>query len=112
MTTHDTPGALVERFVAAFNACDLDALERLYLPGGVVVPVPGRVSDDPRGALTYLLSLRATMTAVVKRCVTVGDTALLVVDWAVGAMAGTAVDVVRLDEGLWRYLIDNPHGTA
>jgi hypothetical protein len=111
-TTHDTPAALVQRFVDAFNAGDVDSLSALYLPSGVVVPVPGQVSDDPRGALAYLLSLGAAMTASVKRCVTVGDTALLVVDWAVGELAGTAADVVRFDGALWRYLIDNPHGTA
>lgn len=44
--------------------------------------------------------------------VVVGDTALLVVGWAVGSMRGTAVDVVRFDGVVWRYLIDNPHGAG
>jgi ketosteroid isomerase-like protein len=110
--SHDTPTALVERFVAAFNDGDLDALERLYLDDAVVVPVPGQVTEDRRGALAYLLSLKAAMSASVRRCLTVGDTALLVVDWTIGELAGTAADVVRFDGSRWRYVIDNPHGTA
>jgi ketosteroid isomerase-like protein len=110
--SHDTPTALVERFVAAFNDGDLDALDRLYLDDGVVVPVPGQVSEDRRGALEHLLSLNAPMTASVRRCLVVGDTALVVVDWAVGVMGGAAADVVRFDGTRWRYVIDNPHGTA
>jgi hypothetical protein len=44
-----------------------------------------------------------------------GDTALLVVDWEIPAigMAGTATDVALLGEdGVWRCVIDNPHGGA
>jgi hypothetical protein len=52
------------------------------------------------------------MNTLVTRCVVVGDTALLVVGWAVGSMRGTAVDVVRFDGVVWRYLVDNPHGTS
>lgn len=110
--TSDTPAALVERFVAAFNASDLDTLDGLYADDGIIVPVPGQVTDDRRGALQYLLSLGAAMTAEVRRCVRTGDTALLVVDWTVGELAGRAADVVRFDGGRWRYVIDNPHGTV
>jgi hypothetical protein len=40
-----------------------------------------------------------------------GDIGLLVVDWAVGELSGTATDVVRRQgDGGWRYVIDNPHG--
>lgn len=109
---HDTPLALIERFVAAFNAGDLDALERLYTPDGLLVPVPGQVSADRRGALQQLLSSGQPMRATVKRCFVVGDVALVVVEWAVGQLQGTAADVVRLVDGSWRYVVDNPHGVA
>ena len=52
------------------------------------------------------------MRATVKRCYVTGDIALVVVDWAVGGLAGTAVDVVRVCDGVWRYVVDNPHGAA
>jgi ketosteroid isomerase-like protein len=51
-----------------------------------------------------------------------GDIALLIVDWSMRGtardgsavdMGGTATDVVRRGaDGRWRYVIDNPHGTA
>lgn len=111
-TSHDTPPDLVARFVAAFNAGDADAVERLYEPDGLLVPVPGHVAEDRRAATTYLLSLRQPMHATVKRCFVSGDIALMVIDWAVGSLSGTATDVARRTAGRWRYLIDNPHGTV
>jgi ketosteroid isomerase-like protein len=113
MTTfHDSPSSLVDRFVAAFNAGDADAVERLYEPGGLIVPVPGQATTERRAAIDYLLSLRQPMRATVRHCFVSGDVALLVVDWSVGEFGGSAADVVRLVDGRWRYLIDNPHGTA
>lgn len=111
-TSHDTPHTLVDRFVAAFNAGDADALDRRYETDGLLVPVPGRPTTDRRAANGYLLSLRQPIRARVRHCFTTGDVALVVVDWAVGELAGTAADVLRRTGGEWRYLIDNPHGTA
>jgi len=108
---HDA-ATLVDRFVDAFNANDLDGLLRLYAPNGVLVPVPGQVTPDRRAALAHLLSFGEPMTASVKRTYTAGSVALLVVEWAVGPMNGTAVDVAQWDGGAWRYLIDNPHGVG
>ena len=108
---HDA-SSLVGRFVNAFNARDLDGFLRLYAPNGVLVPVPGHATQDRRAALAHLLSFGEPMTASVKRAYTAGSVALLIVDWAVGPMRGTAVDVVRWDGGAWRYLVDNPHGVG
>jgi ketosteroid isomerase-like protein len=111
-TSHDTPFALVERYVAAFNARDLDSVLRLYEDDSVLVPVPGRPTSDRRAAVSYLMSLRQDMRAVVRDCFAAGDVALVVVEWAVGELSGVATDVVRFRGGEWRYLIDNPHGVA
>ncbi|MFE1417023.1 YybH family protein [Streptomyces sp. NPDC058746] len=53
---------------------------------------------------------------------TSGDLALLIVDWSIGGtgpdgaavrLAGTATDLARRGaDGLWRYLVDDPFGTA
>lgn len=50
------------------------------------------------------------------------DVALLIVDWTISGttadgedvdIQGTATDVARRgDDGIWRYIIDNPFGTA
>ena len=110
--SHDTPHALVDRYVAAFNVGDLDAVDELYGPGALLVPVPGQATTDRRAAIRYLLSLRQPMRAVVRHCFVAGDVALLIVDWAIGELAGTATDVVGRGSGQWRYLVDSPHGTA
>jgi ketosteroid isomerase-like protein len=46
-----------------------------------------------------------------------GDVALLIVDWSMKSasldLSGTATDVARRGaDGVWRYAIDNPFGTA
>lgn len=53
-----------------------------------------------------------TRSTAVRHCFTTDDIALVIVDWVVGDLAGTATDVLRRTNGEWRYLIDNPHGTA
>lgn len=111
-TSHDSPHALVDRFVAAFNAGDADELDRLYEADGLLVPVPGKATTDRRAANGYLLSLQQPIRATVRHCFTTDDVALVIVDWVVGELSGTATDVLRRTDGEWRYLIDNPHGTA
>jgi len=108
-TSHDTPHDLVARFVDVFNSGG--SVAPLYEEGGVVVPVPGHAVGDPMPAVERLRGLGA-MTARVRRCYVVGDLALVVVDWAVGELSGTAADVLRRREAGWRYVIDNPHGVA
>ena len=107
-TSHDTPHDLVDRYVAAFNSGA--SVAPLYEDGGVVVPVPGHPVDP--GPAAEQLRRFGTMTASVRRSYVVGDLALVVVDWAVGEFSGTATDVVRFSGGVWRYVIDNPHGVG
>ena len=39
--------------------------------------------------------------------------ALLIVDWTIGDVKGTATDVARKGaDGRWRYVIDNPFGVS
>ena len=100
-------------FVAAFNSRDLDALQGLYAADAVLVPVPGQPTSGGGilQATEYLISLGSPMQAEVRRAYVAGDLGLLVVDWKVGELSGTATDVVRREgDGLWRYVIDNPHG--
>ena len=53
------------------------------------------------------------MRADVRHSYVVDDIALLIVDWSVGDLAGTATDVARRGaDGVWRYVIDNPAGIA
>jgi ketosteroid isomerase-like protein len=123
-TSHDDPTHPSAAFLAAFNAGDADALEGNYEPDSVLIPRPGfPVTGHGRTAANaYLLGLGLPMQAQPRNVYVVNDIALLIVDWSVrgtgpdGAevdLEGTATDVARRGtDGVWRYVIDNPFGTA
>jgi uncharacterized protein (TIGR02246 family) len=114
---------LIDSYLAAFARGDAEALDDLYEPGALVVPRPGSpLTGAARiAAHRHLLGFGAPMTAAVRHAYTAGDLALLVVDWAVRGsgprgpveLSGTAADVARRGaDDRWRYVIDNPGGTA
>jgi ketosteroid isomerase-like protein len=123
-TSHDDPARIIEAYLAAFNTGDATALESVYEPGGVLVPRPGIPVTGPgrTTATAYLLSLGIPMRAELRHSYVAGDIALLIVDWSVSGtspdgaeidISGTAADVAhRGADGVWRYVIDNPTGTA
>ena len=117
------PAEVARAFARAFNARDLDALLALYPAGSVFVPAPGQAlgsREAVRQALQGFLAIGLPIEMTVRHVYEAGDTALLVVDWAIrgtGAdgravdMAGTGTDVVaRGAGGRWHYRIDNPFG--
>jgi ketosteroid isomerase-like protein len=108
-------------FARAFNTGDAAAVERVYEPGGVLVPTPGTpVTGAARAAANQrFLDLGLPIDVRVRHAYVADDIALLIVDWTIGGHAadeqvrGTATDVARRGpDGLWRYVIDNPFGTA
>ena len=125
---HDPlPPALVRhvaRYVEAVNSGDTGAVHGLYAGPGVVVPRPGfpLAGADRRAATEYVAGLGVPMRAALRHAYVVDGVALLVVDWSIRGTArdgtavdmhGTAADVVRREpDGTWRYLVDNPYGTA
>ncbi|MEO3797467.1 DUF4440 domain-containing protein [Nonomuraea sp. B10E15] len=134
MNAHDTsrprvvlagdPGSAAARFVAAMNARDAQALDHVYEDDAVLVPVPGHpVTGAGRlAANQHLRSFGLPIEARPRHVYVAGGIALLIVDWSMRGtagdgsridMSGTATDVVRRGpDGQWRYVIDNPHGTA
>jgi ketosteroid isomerase-like protein len=123
-TSHDDPAHLVATFLAAFNDGDAAVLEQAYEPQGVLVPRPGiPVTGAERSAANaHLLDMGLPMNARLRHVYVAGDIALLIVDWSLHGTArdgsavdlrGTASDVTRCGrDGVWRYVIDNPSGTA
>lgn len=112
-----TVHGLIEAFVAAFNRGDAAALDDIYDEHGVLVPAPGQPTsgDQRRAATAHLLGFGKPMRAQVRHIYEAGDIALVIVDWSIDGleMTGTATDVLRRDAGgHWRYVIDNPFGTA
>jgi ketosteroid isomerase-like protein len=134
MNSHDTsvprtilagdPDSPAARFVAAMNAGDPTTLDHAYEDGAVLVPVPGHPVTGPArvAANRQLQSFGLPIEARPRHAYVAGDIALLIVDWSMRGTArdgsevdlsGTATDVVRRGaDGRWRYVIDNPHGTA
>ncbi|WP_404952712.1 YybH family protein [Streptomyces sp. 147326] len=111
-------------FAAAFNTGDPAAVAQVYEPDAVFVPRPGTplTGTALASATAEFLALGLPIDVSTRHTYTAGDLALLVVDWHIegtgpdGAavrLAGTATDVARRGpDGLWRYVIDNPFGTA
>lgn len=111
-------------FAAAFNTGDADAIERVYEPGGVFVREPGSgvAGTERRAANARMAALGLPIEVRPRHTYVAGDIALLIVDWSISGetpdgavvdIAGTATDVARRGEdGVWRYVIDNPFGVA
>ncbi|WP_431899295.1 YybH family protein [Nonomuraea sp. bgisy101] len=124
MTLTDDPARHHEVYVTAFNTGDVSTVEQAYEDLAVLVPAPGRpmTGQDRAAATEHLLSLGLPIQARPRHVYVADDIALLIVDWAIHGttpdgrdvhMEGTATDVARRGpDGLWRYVIDNPFGTA
>lgn len=111
-------------FAAAFNSGDPEAVEQVYEEAGLVVPEPGRpmTGADRATANAAFQALGVPVEVTPRHVYVADDIALLIVDWIIegtgrdgGAVRieGTATDVARRgSDGRWRYIIDNPFGTA
>jgi ketosteroid isomerase-like protein len=112
-------------FADRFNARDLDGLLALNAPDVVFVPAPGvpvTGADAVRGALEQFLGLNLPISMTVRHTFASGTTGLAIADWTITgtgpdgseiALAGTTADVaVFSEEHGWRYVVDNPFGTA
>ncbi|MEV5568857.1 nuclear transport factor 2 family protein [Spirillospora sp. NPDC052269] len=116
----DVPLVFAERF----NSGDLDALAEVYEDGAVFVPEPGTplTGEQALAANARFVGLGLPISVRPRHVYATGDLALLVVDWAIDGtgpdgeathIEGTATDVARRGaDGRWRYIIDNPFGTA
>lgn len=119
-----SPGQQPHVFAAAFNTGDPDMIERVYEPAGVFVSAPGEptTGGDRRAANARMAALGLPIAVIPRHVYVADDIALLIVDWTITGTApdgeevdiqGTATDVARRGgDGVWRYIIDNPFGTA
>lgn len=112
-------------FAERFNAQDLEGLLALNTADVVFVPAPGQpVSGEGnvRAALQQFLALQLPISMNVRNVFQSGNTGLAIADWTITgtgpdgselALAGTTADVASFDEAHgWRYVVDNPFGTA
>ncbi|MCW3818198.1 DUF4440 domain-containing protein [Micromonospora sp. DR5-3] len=120
----DSPAHHPSVFARAFNTGDMTAVEQVYEPAGVLVTVPGQpLTGAARiAANRRFLDLGLPIEVRPRHVYVADDIALLIVDWVIEGtdrdgravhIEGTATDVARRGpDGLWRYVIDNPFGTA
>ena len=117
-----SPEQLIETFIAAVNADDIERLLAVYEPGARLA-FPGQPSvghDAIRDALQSLLAQKPTMTGRTVSVSQVGDVALLRSEWSFTGtdqtggrveMSGESAEVVRRQpDGTWLYIIDLPMG--
>lgn len=108
---------------ARFNAGDVEGMLALAETGSAFAPAPGALvtGEDYRAALTGFLALGLPIDLALRRSLVVGDLALLVYDWTIQgtatdgqtvSLAGTTADIARRGAHGWRFVLDNPFGTA
>ena len=113
MTIH--PASVAHEFASAFNSRDAQAVDAVYEPGGLFVPEPGTtVTGAARQAANQrFLGLGLPIDVRPRHVYAHDGIALLIVDWTIGDVHGTATDVAREGaDGRWRYVIDNPFGVS
>jgi ketosteroid isomerase-like protein len=119
------PAAHVAAYRAAFATGSSAVIDRFYEPGALLIPGPGESRSGPverAAAYDHLLGFGVPMLTETRHLHVVGDIALSVVDWSMRGTArqgfpldlhGVSADVLRRGpDGRWRYVIDNPFGTA
>lgn len=120
-----TPEGIVPALLAHLNSLDVETMLGFYDPAGMIIDAKGKphVGRDQIGAeLEKYFSLGLQMSIEQRHLFVADNLALLILDWAyIGTakdgtevnMVATATDIARRGEdGLWRYLIDNPFGSA
>jgi ketosteroid isomerase-like protein len=119
------PADIAAALVARFNSGRADVMLEMYDREAVFISGDGRtVTDqaDIAAELEAFLNLGLPMDATARHVFVAGDIAQVVLDWSLDGtgpdgthlhLEGTACDIARRGtDGIWRYLIDNPLGTA
>ena len=120
-----TPEQVLESIVTGINSGNLEDLLPLYENAAAFATEPGDLAHGAPGireALTGFISLQGTLDLDVTRVLEVDDLALVTGTWTFDGTApdgepvhlsASNADVLRRqDDGTWRFVIDNPWGTA
>ena len=120
-----TPEQVLESIVDGINTGNLDALMTLYEPEAGFAAQPGDLKPGLSGireSLGGFIALKGKLDLKVTRVLESGGLALVVGVWSFAGtgpdgkpvkLAGNNADVLRRQaDGSWRFVIDNPWGTA
>ena len=120
-----TPEQVLETIVTGINSGNLESLMPLYESEAAFATQPGSLAHGPAGvreALTGFISLQGELDLEVTRVLEVDDLALVTGVWKFNGTApdgepvqleASNADVLRRQsDGTWRFVIDNPWGTA
>ena len=120
-----SPGDMPAAFARALEDGDLEQFASLYADEAATRATSGQVvhgKEQIREVLKGLLARKARFDGAVRWSVTVGDVALIIVDWTRQEtdpdgnrerFSGTSTHVLRRqDDGGWLFLIMNPDGTV
>jgi uncharacterized protein (TIGR02246 family) len=116
---------VLETIVTGINSGDLDSLLPLYESDAAFASQPGSLAHGNSGvseALTGFISMNGKLDLEVTRVLEVDDLALVTGVWSFNG-TGPDGEPVRLEaknadvlrrqaDGTWRFVIDNPWGTA
>jgi uncharacterized protein (TIGR02246 family) len=125
MPSSSTPVQVLESIVTGINTGDLDSLMPLYERDAAFATQPGDLAPGAPGvreALNGFISMNGTLDLEVTRVLEVDDLALVIGVWSFDG-TGPDGEPVRLEarnadvlrrqsDGTWRFVIDNPWGTA
>lgn len=124
MTT-STPEQVLAAIVEGINSGDLDGLMPLYESEAAFATEPGSLAHGASGvreALAGFITMNGTLDLEVTRVLEVDDLALVTGVWSFDGtgpdgepvrLEASNADVLRRQaDGTWRFVIDNPWGTA
>ena len=119
------PEGVIPSLIERFNSGNVEAMMALYAPEAVFIAKDGRtITDRTEIAAQFQrdMNLGVPLKVNVRHVFVGGDTAQIVLDWAIHGedsegklvhVHGTASDIMRRGaDGVWRYIIDNNQGTA
>ncbi len=125
MHSSATPTQVLESIVTGINSGDIESLMGLYESGAAFVPQPGTLAPGAAGireSLNGFIAMNGTLDLHVTRVLEVDDLALVIGTWTfdgtgpdgepVHLEAENADVLRRQSDGTWRFVIDNPWGTA
>jgi ketosteroid isomerase-like protein len=120
-----TPEQVLAAIVEGINSGDLESLMPLYERRAAFATQPGSLAHGAAGigeALSGFISLNGKLDLEVTRVLEVDDLALVIGVWSFDGtgpdgepvqLAAQNADVLRRQaDGTWRFVIDNPWGTA